>query len=275
MKLACSTLGCPNWSVEQVVEAAVRLGYDGVEVRGLRGNLDLATMPELNAELPATAARFRDAGLAVVCLAVSATLGVRDRAERRAQMAIVRRAIDVAAALECPCIRVFGGYLPPGASRANMADDIAQALTALGGLAAPHGIRVLLETHDDFCRGQHAADVVDRVSGPGVGVVWDILHPYRCGEALADTVNYLGGHIGHVHVKDAVELSPTGFRPVLLGEGEVPVREALRLLLQTGYSGALSFEWEKAWYPETPEPEVAFPQFIRALRAILRSLPTQ
>ena len=45
MKLAFSTLGCPNWSVEQVVEAAVQLGYDGVEVRGLRGNLDLATMP--------------------------------------------------------------------------------------------------------------------------------------------------------------------------------------------------------------------------------------
>ena len=141
-----------------------------------------------------------------------------------------------------------------------MADDIAQALTALGALPRPRHPRVAGDARRFL--PANTRPTWWTASPAGVGVVWDILHPYRCGEALADTVNYLGGHIGHVHVKDAVELSPTGFRPVLLGEGEVPVREALRLLLQTGYSGALSFEWEKAWYPEIPEPEVAFPQFI-------------
>jgi len=38
-KLAFSTLGCPNWTIEQVGEAARRYGYDGIEVRLLDGEL--------------------------------------------------------------------------------------------------------------------------------------------------------------------------------------------------------------------------------------------
>ena len=37
MKYAFTTLACPAWSIEQVVEAATTLGYDGVELRLLDG----------------------------------------------------------------------------------------------------------------------------------------------------------------------------------------------------------------------------------------------
>ncbi|MDH7568950.1 MAG: sugar phosphate isomerase/epimerase family protein [Armatimonadota bacterium] len=269
MKLAFSTLGCPDWSVERVVAAAASLGYDGVEIRGFSGSMQLETMPELNADLPRTHALFRDTGLEVCCVSVGATLSTRDPAQRRQNMDRVRRGIEVAAALKSPFVRVFGGRIPPGVSRVDCADDIAQALTALGGVAAAAGVTLLLETHDDFCRGEHAADVVDRVRGPGVAILWDVLHPYRCGEALADTVNFLGGHIRHVHIKDAVGLSPTGFQPVLLGEGEMPVAECVRLLRQIGYTGYLSLEWEKAWHREIPDAEVAFPQYIEWMRRLL------
>lgn len=271
MKLAFSTLGCPGWDVERVVRAAAELGYDGVELRGLAGRMDIEQMPELGADLPRTRALFQDAGVAVCCLSTSVSLSTKDRAERRSRMAVARKAIQIAAELACPNVRVFGGRLPPGVSRADGADDVAQALTALGGAAAPLGVTVLLETHDDFATGKHAADVVDHVAGPGAGVLWDILHPYRCGEQMADTVNYLGSHIRHVHIKDATDLSPAGFRPALMGEGSVPVRDALGLLRNIGYAGFLSLEWEKAWHPEIPGPEVAFPQYIAYMRSLLRS----
>lgn len=41
MKLGFSTLGCPSYSVDQVIELAVRSGYDGVELRFLRGEVNL------------------------------------------------------------------------------------------------------------------------------------------------------------------------------------------------------------------------------------------
>ena len=35
MRLAFSTLSCPTWTLEQIVQAALDWGYAGVEVRGL------------------------------------------------------------------------------------------------------------------------------------------------------------------------------------------------------------------------------------------------
>jgi fatty-acyl-CoA synthase len=55
---------------------------------------------------------------------------------------------------------------------------------------------------------------------------------------------------------------------VLLGEGEVPVRDMLRALARRGYAGWVSVEWEKKWHPEIPDPEIALPQHIAWLRGL-------
>ena len=41
-------------------------------------------------------------------------------------------------------------------------------------------------------------------------------------------------------------------------------------LRQIGYTGVLSLEWGKAWHPEIPDADVAFPQFITRMRELLR-----
>jgi fatty-acyl-CoA synthase len=101
-----------------------------------------------------------------------------------------------------------------------------------------------------------------------VSALWDSHHPYRVGESVDEVVQALDGHIAHVHVKDARRLDsdPYGWQLVLLGEGEVPVREQLQALRQQGYQGYVSVEWEKKWHPEIPDPEVALPQHIALLK---------
>src|SRR2546421_662326 len=39
LKFAFSTLGCPGWTIEQAIEAAKDLGYDGIELRLLDGEV--------------------------------------------------------------------------------------------------------------------------------------------------------------------------------------------------------------------------------------------
>jgi hypothetical protein len=39
MKLSFTTLGCPGWTLQEIVENAAEMGYDGVDFRGLLGNL--------------------------------------------------------------------------------------------------------------------------------------------------------------------------------------------------------------------------------------------
>ena len=47
MKLAFSTLGCPEWDLETVIGAARKFGYEGIELRALAGSLDLLSRADL------------------------------------------------------------------------------------------------------------------------------------------------------------------------------------------------------------------------------------
>ena len=40
MKLAFSTLGCPEWNLEQIMETARANGFTGIEVRGIEGAME-------------------------------------------------------------------------------------------------------------------------------------------------------------------------------------------------------------------------------------------
>src|SRR5258705_10571362 len=51
LRLAFSTLGCPNWELEQIAQAARAYGYAAVELRAIGGELDLLERPEFQ---PAT-----------------------------------------------------------------------------------------------------------------------------------------------------------------------------------------------------------------------------
>jgi sugar phosphate isomerase/epimerase len=81
----------------------------------------------------------------------------------------------------------------------------------------------------------------------------------------------IGPWVRSVDVKDSITdlAAPLGYRYVPLGEGDVPVAEAVRVLRAGGYDGWLTCEWEKLWHPDLAPPEIAFPQFIAEMRRLL------
>src|ERR1700748_2665755 len=44
--LSFSTLGCPKWTFAEIVKFASANGYDGIELRGISGELDLTKCAE-------------------------------------------------------------------------------------------------------------------------------------------------------------------------------------------------------------------------------------
>ena len=87
MKLAFSTLGCPDWNVSQVVEAAQRFGYDGVELRAIAGSLDLLSRPEFaSQQIRSTKKYFADRGISICCIDTSCTFHSLERRERLEQV---------------------------------------------------------------------------------------------------------------------------------------------------------------------------------------------
>ena len=81
--LSFTTLACPEWDVARIVGAAVANGYDAIDFRGYLGDVELPASPAFRGDaLHETAARVRDAGLAVSCLGSGAKMSAPDAAAR-------------------------------------------------------------------------------------------------------------------------------------------------------------------------------------------------
>jgi len=135
--------------------------------------------------------------------------------------------------------------------------------------AKPAGVTVLIESHGDFTHSSDLAAILTRVGSPQFALLWDAHHTFAAGkEQPADTYAKLGRWIRHTHLKDS---RPEGAdrRYVLLGTGDVPVKEQVKVLVKAGYKGYYCLEWEKKWHPEIEEPEVAFPQYAKTMQEYL------
>jgi sugar phosphate isomerase/epimerase len=275
MKLSFSTLGCPGWTFDEVLARGSAYGFDGVGFRGVAGELDLTKVPEFaEPRLPETRRRLEDAGLVASMILTSARLIVPD-AEVEANLALAESHIEIAAALDAPSIRVFGGQFPIGLSHAMAVARAAERLQRLGDFAASRDVVVLLETHDDFTDPALLRRVMEAANHPSVAALWDIHHPYRLlGTPMQTAWDEIGPWVRSIDIKDSITDASArlGYRYVELGAGEIPVAEALRILSANGYDGWLTFEWEKIWHPELAEPEIAFPAFIAAMRRMLAEM---
>jgi sugar phosphate isomerase/epimerase len=259
-RIAFSTLAFPDADLATAVSLGRSWGYAGVELRLIdRELIDPAMRPEARARVKRTLAA---AGLPAVAVDTSIRLtGEHPGTE-------LRQFLELASDWEAPLIRVFGGALSADdpARHAQLA-AAARVLEAAAPAAERLGVAIGVETHDSFSASAVVAELLALVDSAAVGAVWDSHHPHRAGERPADVWANLGPRILLAQVKDARPdpAREDGWQLVLLGEGEVPVRDMLALLAAGGYQGWVSVEWEKRWHPEIAEPELALPQHLAVL----------
>ncbi len=269
-KLGFSTIGCPDYTVDQVVALAKDNGYAGIEIRFLRGTVDLLSLQEFSAEgLPDTRRRFDDAGVEVVGINTSVRMNSLDSTARDKARDLAKANLAIAEGLGAKYLRVFGGPIPPEQDREKTLDAIAAGLGEVADMTAGHGVESLIETHDDFCKADSILDLYRRGASDNLGVLWDTLHSYRHGDSGQESWSKLGDRVKLVHVKDAYKATPTAFDFALTGEGNVPVMSFIDILKDADYQGYVNFEWEKGWHKEIAEPEVAIPHFMHFMAARL------
>lgn len=271
MRLAFSTLGCPEWNLEQIAEAACNLGYQGIELRALGGSINLLDRPELQARaIEQTRAFLQDQNLSICCVDTSCSFDAVDDCVRQENVEIALRHCELATALGAALIRVFPNEIPAGATREETRDRIAASLREVAK-RTPSGIRIGLETHGDFARGQAAAEIIRLVDEDSVGLVWDVANALAAGDSIEESARAVAPYLMHVHLRDARAVAgDEHWLPVLAGRGAVSFVEIIDALHGLAYHGYVSFEWEKYWHPEIEEPEVAFEDFATAMKLALR-----
>jgi sugar phosphate isomerase/epimerase len=267
MKLSFTTLGCPGWTLRQIVENAANMGYDGVDLRGLLDEIDVSKRPEFTTGLSESKQLFADHGVAISGIAISARYAIVDPAEKEKQFDETLRNMELATKLDTHILRVYGGRVPDGYTVDTIMPFLVENLREIGDKADEYGITLALETHDDWTDSAVFARLMAEVDHPRVRVLWDLHHPFRTnGEPAEVTYANLAPYTVSIHVKDSIPNEEGGHTYVLLGEGDVPLKKMLDMLVEGGYDGYAILEWEKRWHPELAEPEVVFPQYVQKMR---------
>jgi sugar phosphate isomerase/epimerase len=266
--LSFSTLGCPGWTFTQIVDFAAANQYDGIEMRGILKQLDLPKCVEFNnaSNIKNTNQQMADKKLQFVDLGSSCTLHFADKTERQKQLDDGKRFIDLAAAINCPNVRVYPNNFIKGQEKNQTMDLIVAGLLELGDYAKNSGVRVLMETHGDLVYIADLKTIMEAAKHPQVGLVWDAANMYlETKESPEKAYQELHSYIHHAHIKDAKkEEGKIGF--YFLGEGNLPIFKAIDALYQGGYKGYYSFEWEKLWHPEIAEPELALADYPKKMK---------
>lgn len=271
-KLSFSTLGCPRWDFNKILEQAVLHQYQGIELRGILGQLDLTQINLFTPQnIPVTRRKISDSGIQIVNVGSSANLHFIDVQKRQNNLNEAKKFIDLAEQLNCPFIRVFPNDLPADQKDSDTLDAISSALEILGNHASGSQVKVLLESHGKVIRAQQLFQIMQQANHSRVGLVWDFFNMWSVTkEPIQDVYQLLHPYILHTHVKDAI-LTENGESYTLLGHGNAPVKSAIQALQNGNYQGYFSFEWEKLWHPEIAEPEIAIPHFATNFSKFLAS----
>lgn len=268
MKLSFTTLGCPDWTLDQIIANASAYGFDAIDFRGLNGEMNIYTLPEFAGQAKQTMQRIKDAGLEVSCF--SSSVHVFSEENYAKNLGEVTEYAKLCAMFGTRYIRVFGGKMGD-TDRETAIRRVVSHIGDMAKIAKEYGVKLLIETHDDWISCQDMKKVLEQVDPEAVGVLWDVHHPYRViGEQPEDTWGALGPWIEYTHVKDSRAGTGAGedFHYCLTGEGDIPLQEICGLLTREGYTGYFTLEWEKKWHPELDNPEVAFPQYVQYMRSL-------
>jgi sugar phosphate isomerase/epimerase len=260
--LGASTLGTPGESLATVLAYLRDAGASHLELR-------VGPSLELNVHSPADArnavrAQVGDAG--IILFAIASQVRAAADAPDAVVVEDIAAHLQLAADIGASFVRIFpGAPLVPGPldrlptlvnEPRDIDERIVRRLLEIAELAVDLGVRPVLEVHDSHPRGEDLARVLlaleTRRPDHPVGVIWDVLHPFRVGEAPAETARFLAPYLlagrGYVQIKDVA--SRAVLTPVRTGQGIVPLGEIFDLLDRLQYAGPVSLEWERVWYPQ-------------------------
>ncbi|MDA8975144.1 sugar phosphate isomerase/epimerase [Akkermansiaceae bacterium] len=272
MKLAFTTLACPDWSLETIVKKAAECGFDGVDFRGTDQGLDITLQDQFLSGNAATRRLIEDHGL--VTSGVSSSISMCDASLYDDNIEEAKRTIEVAVGLGAAQVRMFGNG-DESVDRSERIDVAKRCMEGIHALDGADQIEWLLEIHDIWLTGEDCNAMLDVVGRDKMGILWDIGHSTRIGsESYQNTYAALASSIPCVHLKDAIyqpkdqPVMKDGWRYVLPGKGELPITEAVHFLKEKNYDGWYVFEHEKRWHATLEEPEEALKAFVSWIRSV-------
>ena len=263
MKIAFSTLCCPNYEWKEIFSMATDLGFDGIEVRHIQE--DEAKSPFRYDKCDETAETLKKLKIEIPCLSTGGCLKLNELWDET--KAEILTYISIASKLGTKYIRILGDLHESPESEVDDA-VICERIKEIAPEAEKHNITLLVETNGVYANTERLCSLLNSVASDNVAALWDVHHPYRFfGETPETTLTNLGAYIKHVHVKDSVMTEDGKVEYKIIGEGDLPLNDIMLALKSINYEGYVTLEWVKRWYPDLTDACIIFPNFVDYMRA--------
>lgn len=245
----------------QVIAEAKEMGFEAIEFSGL-------ALPE--GETPeGFAPQVRDEcakhGLPIASYTIGADLLNGSEGDLEAEVERVKGEVRIAHLLGVPCMRhdATRGFLPEHRGARGFDDALPRLAKGCRGVtefAADLGVLTTVENHGFFCQDSVRVEkLMNAVDHENFGALIDVGNFLCADEDPVLAVGRLAAYAYHVHAKDfhvrSGMLPDPGegwfrsrggnrLRGAIIGHGDVPVPQCLRVLAAAGYEGVCSIEFE-------------------------------
>jgi sugar phosphate isomerase/epimerase len=252
MYLGYNTNGLAHHSLPAAIELLAELGYRGVAItldqcslnpygenfaRDLKEIERLLTRYKLRAVIE-TGARF----LLDPREKHEPTLVTSDEAGRLRRVDFLKRAIDVAAALDSDCVSLWSGVVRHSAGRDQAMSDLAVGLARVLEYAEQRRVLVGFEPEPGMLVDTMAAfdELRRRVDSSYLALTLDVGHLHCQGETpIAEVIRTWRDLLVNVHIED---MRAGVHEHLMLGEGEMDFPPIIAALDEVGYDGGVHVE---------------------------------
>ncbi len=253
------TWGQAFLSVEQFVDKAAELGYDGVLLAAKRPHVSLLDYDRR--ARTRLRKQIEKRGLRRVALAAynnfTADLEHADIPTQEIQIQYVVELARLAADLGGDLVRIFTGYEHPAAAYAAQWNLVVAAVKQCARRAARFGVTIGVQNHHDIAAGWESLyDLIRAVDEPNCKALFDAWAPALQGADILAAARRLGAVTAHTTIANyqrrpryryepgAVNYTP--LTPYVLAvpieEGFIDYRAFLGALREGGFSGTVAYE---------------------------------
>ena len=245
----------------EIIGMAKEMGFDVIEFSTFtlpEGETPLSFAPKVREECDRV-------GISVANYTIFADFLNGSGGDWKAEVERLKEEVRIAAILGSPGMRHDATWGPAKERIGPKSFDallpvLADGCRAISDYAAGYGIRTMVENHGYFAQDSERVEkLVTAVNHPNFGLLVDMGNFLCADEDPAVAVARVLPYAFHVHAKDfhvksGMEADPgegwfptragNHLRGAIIGHGNVPVAQCVRLLKRAGYEGVLSVEFE-------------------------------
>jgi sugar phosphate isomerase/epimerase len=246
-------------TIEETIDRAAKLGFDGLMIMAKRPHASLLDMaPDVRKRLRD---RIQERGLEMACIAgytnFTADAEHGEVPHREFQILHVAQLAKLAVDLGGSVVRIMTGYEHPALPFTRAWDSCMEAIRECSKRSADVGVVIAVQNHHDVASHSIALEhLLDEIGEPNCRAAFDAWTPTLHGEDVAEAATRLVSRTVHTTAADYRSLPRYCYQGSLvnfergqdyrlavpMGDGDIDYRVFLGALQNGGYDGYVAYE---------------------------------